>query len=98
MKFYARHRDSAEFLAVCAARHWPTDTSRFDQGGDHIVFRFTVGDVMGEALFSVVSGRFFGSVVRPCCQAEDFNSDEEYDGEEWFDALLDACLVGEVVA
>jgi hypothetical protein len=87
MKTYNRHRTSAEVLAASRAQNILVDTERFDQGWDHLLlFMPGPNGLRCPVLYNVCNGRFF-------CASEgypQFSSDQaQYDGQPWFDALLD---------
>jgi len=96
-RLFTRHATTVEFLTACAQRNWATDTARYDAGWDHIAVTFNKGNAYGRFLYNVVNGRFFGSVVIGKAHAE-FSSDDQLDGEPWFDELLSVCMRDEVTA
>lgn len=98
MKKFLTHRSSSEIVKQCRKKKWKTDTSRHDQGGDHIVFEFKHRGTNLRVLFNTFNGRAFGSITKwgGITDREDvtFNTDATKDErEDWFQALLDFIYV-----
>lgn len=93
MKTFQRHKTYEEIKAQCAAQSlYFGDTYYRTHGGDTIKIAKEFGNT-DYVIFNTTNGRFFGS-ASVYGQTVEFNSDTTtYDGEPWFDALLDFFLV-----
>lgn len=90
MKTYARKKTLEEVREVCAEKGWDLDTTKFDEeGSDYVAIRWKAEGESGELLLSTFNGRFFG----PLDSGEMMSSDEDRDGDPWFEALCDAFYV-----
>lgn len=95
MKTFAGCKDSEQILAQCAADGIAVDSAKYEAGGDHLVVELPgpTGEKV-RVLYNVVSGRFFYSAN----DGSGFSSDDNRDGQPWFDAMLDFFYVEAVAA
>ena len=85
MKTYSRFKTVEEIKAQCEAKGWRIDTTKYDRGDDFVTFDFSHGTDFAEVIFNGLNGRFLGKTD----SGLKFSSDDNKDGVEWFDALLD---------
>lgn len=92
MKTFERSKTIKELRASCLAAGWRLNTEKYEAGSDFVSFRGVFAGETANVLFSGFNGRFFGQTE----SGKKFNSDSaDFDGEPWFDALLNFVYVVE---
>lgn len=91
MQKFARHRTVDEIKKLGKKRGFTVNTQRHDRhGDDHIVIHGEFAGHTLPVLYSSVNGRFFGELP----SGDMFSSDDTaFDGQPWFDAMLNFFLV-----
>ncbi len=86
MKWFKGFKNLEDLKSACNKRGWELNHAKYDEGSDHVSFRFEVGDTKGICLVSLFNGRFFGTIDHDV-MFDSNNTDHE--DREWFQVLLE---------
>lgn len=87
MRRFDRHLRYEEAKAACAARGIAFDDRKYrEEGFDFVYLTGTFAGVVVRVFFSPFNGKFYG---RTDSGAHFHSSSDEFDGQPWFDAVLE---------